>query len=223
MKKLLLPASNILIIVFTILLNKGISYCQELSIKNNKYLLSQTEKNNNKLGLFYGGGIGYAGDKSLSNVGFFGNIGYGFSQSFTIDGELSYYSFQRDQVSISESPNLSIITLEPDLLYTWYVPGEKAFVLIGGNANVNYLSGDKMQKSKKNIYGFDSTFYVDRDENLKFGFGVTIGFGIKISTKLYVTAEYMAKGVFGVDDTSGDNSMGWGGIKLGLKYFTAKK
>lgn len=181
------------------------------------------EMNSNKPGLFYGGGIGYASDKSLSDLGFFANVGYGFSTSFTINGELSYYSFERDLVSSIKSPKLKIITLEPDLLYTWYVPGDKAFVLIGGNANVNYLSGDKMEKSKKDIHGFDSTYYVDRDEHIKFGFGVTIGFGIKLNTKLFATAEYMARGVFGVDDTSGENSMAWGGIKLGIKYFQQLK
>ncbi|MBS1551806.1 MAG: hypothetical protein JST15_07035 [Bacteroidetes bacterium] len=181
------------------------------------------EMSADKPGMFFGGGIGYAGNKSMTDVGIFGNIGYGFSRSFTLNGELSYYSFERSDLSFIKSPKLKIITLEPDLLYTWYMPGDKAFIFIGGNANVNYLSGDKMQKTKKGINGLDSTYYTDRDENYKFGFGVTIGFGIRLFPKFNITAEYMARGILGVDDTPGDNSMGWGGVKLGLRYYPNKK
>lgn len=216
---------NYIFILFVLLLMSNIAITQNNNYSNfeQKGNIYKDTYTKTKFPLFsFGGGFGYAGAKfSESKIGLYGDVAVNISKPIMIKTELSYYSFKRETYD-----DFKILTFEPSMYYTGFLPPtNKAIVYVGGGFNINYLSGDSVTKVvKMGTFTPDSVATIERENNIKFGLGINLGASYMITKKIGITADYLVRVLFNVDDgeTLGDNTLTWGAVRIGIRYYLNK-
>jgi hypothetical protein len=158
-------------------------------------------------GISYAVGIGFVGTDKMKGIGPLLSAFFPLSENSELKADLSYNSIPSE---LSGYDNLKITCLETDYRYV-FEPGP-AFMQVGLGLNVNMLNGGY---SHQEISG--STRFEPYKNAIGLGFGLNIGIGFYVAEKFAVFGDFAAQGIFGKAET------GWGGIKVGLRYFPLRK
>lgn len=158
-------------------------------------------------GISYAVGFGLVGVENMKGFGPYVSAFLPINENSELKTDLSYNSMPSE---LAGYDNLKITCLETDYRYI-YEPGS-GFMQVGLGINVNMVNGGY---SDQVISG--SNKHEPFNNAIGLGMGLNIGIGFYITTKFAIYGEYAAQGIFGKAET------GWGGIKLGLRYFPKRE
>jgi hypothetical protein len=157
-------------------------------------------------GISYAVGFGFVGIDKSNGIGPHVSAFIPLFLNSEIKTDLSYNSIPSE---LDGYDNFKISCLEADYRYV-YEPGP-VFIQGGVGLNLNVVNGGN---SHQEISG--SSKYEPYKNAFGMGFGLNLGFGFYVKQKFAIYGEYAAQGIFGKAET------GWGGIKIGLRYFPSR-
>jgi hypothetical protein len=185
-------------------LNKRVVLLLFLSVISVTNVLAQEKER----GISYAAGIGLVGEEKMNGIGPYVSVFLPILENSEIKVDLSYNSFPPPHFDGYD--NFKIVCFEADYRFV-YEPGP-AFIQAGLGLNANMVNGGY---SHQEISGTNK--YEPYKNTFGLGIGLNIGIGFYVATKFAVCGEFAAQGVLGKAEK------GWGGIKIGLRYFPMKK
>jgi hypothetical protein len=170
-------------------------------------------------GVSFAGGVGFVGEDKLNGFGTHLSFFYPLNKNDDLISELkadiSYNSIPPDDTysNIEGINNLKITCIEADYRIG-YEPGmDKAFMQFGFGINFNFANGGV--KSYESVFSTNGNTYVYEpyESVVGFGIGLNVGLGFYIVPKAAIYCELAGGGILGKTE------IGWGGLKLGLRFF----